>query len=398
MKAWWILWVAVLSGCEAERTAMPVEGGNPDQTSPVEGGNPQPVAPVEGGNPVLAARVVSSNGAIRAGVAVKLWEIADDSIHQDTFCLLGRSVSDAEGIVHFRGKENRPWVMVVDDSLEGASLEGYGATPMAGQLSLARWGSVRGTWKGAGRRPSWVGLARLPLRASVSLDGSYWFPRVPWGHRVVVPGPWSTLTQRPVLASVEVAPGSRTEVDSTGGVHSGLLIDDFENPSRSTFLTGKVEDGRWNFIAPGGDTSRIEPGTLDDFWFGTTRMGGGDGRGNAWKIRVENLDADSLQRGGVFLNLSSKGIDASALDSLSFRMRGNGLIRVSLVGSRGKVDRVFTMPLVWATVVLRPSDFGSDPALVRSALGSLQRIEWISEERGNMEFWLDDLLVHGWVP
>ncbi|MBK8802619.1 MAG: hypothetical protein IPN71_11305 [Fibrobacteres bacterium] len=377
-----------LWGCQADKVAAPVEGGNPTKVT----------LPVEGGNPVLAARVVGESGVARSGIAVQLWEIADDTSHLDTFRLLGQSRADSEGWVRFQGKPGVPWVMVVSDSTEGASLEGYGVSDKAGQLSVARWGSLRGVWKGTGARPQWVGLARLPLRAKVQPDGSYYLPRVPWGRRAIVEGPANGRTGRAILATLEIKPGARVELDSAGQAKSGVLIDDFEGAGTGTLLVGKVAQGTWNFKAPQGDTSRIEPCSLEPQWFDVTRMSGDDGRGKAWKVRVENQLADSSARGGVVLELSPTGVDASALDSLTFQMRGNGQFQINLVGTRGTLVGVYQMPWTWGPMTVRMDRLVATGSTRKEILGSLQRVEWILRESANTEFWLDDLYAWGWIP
>ncbi|QQS04492.1 MAG: hypothetical protein IPK50_19710 [Fibrobacterota bacterium] len=388
MKSRLLLCCLVLCGCEADKVAAPVEGGNPTKVT----------LPVEGGNPVLAARVVGASGLARQGMPVQLWEIADDTNHLDTFRLLGESKADEQGWVRFTGKPGVPWVMVVTDSLEGASLEGYGISEAAGQLSVARWGSLRGVWKGRGARPGWIGLARLPVRAKLQADGSYFLPRVPWGHRAVVEGPSDGRSPRAILASVEVQPGARMELDSAGHAISAFLVDDFESPGTGSRLVGRVAQGTWNFKAPEGDTSRVEPGSLEPKWFDVTRMAGDDGRGKAWKVRVENELADSADQGGVTLELSPAGVDASTLDSLTFQMRGNGRFQINLVGTRGTLVGVYQMPWTWGPMTVRTDRLTEYGATRQEILGSLVKIEWILRESANTEFWLDDLYAWGWVP
>lgn len=383
----WILALA-LWGCQQEKSVAPVEGGNPAQLA----------SPVEGGNPVLAARIVSESGVVRPGLPVQLWEIADDSSHLDTFRLIGEARSDSAGLVRFAGKEGIPWVMVVTDSLEGAVLEGYGLSMREGRISVSRWGSVRGYWRGTGNRPSWVGLARLPLRTNLQPDGSYFLPRVPKGRRAVVEGPAEGRMERAILATLDVSAGDRLELDSSGRIHAGILIDDFESPGFASRLAGRVPQGTWNFKAPEGDTSRVEPGSLKPIWFDVTRMLGGDGRGKAWKVRVENDSADSAARGGVVLELSKAGLDASSLDSLSFRMRGNGKFQINFIGTRGSLTGILMMPPIWGTVIVRPAALVATGASHQEVLGSLVRIEWIMREKANSEFWLDDIVAWGWKP
>ncbi|HNY32509.1 MAG TPA: hypothetical protein PKO15_16605 [Fibrobacteria bacterium] len=388
MKARLLLCALVLAGCDSPNVAAPVEGGNPTKIA----------APVEGGNPVLAARVVGAAGVVRPGMAVQLWEIADDSTHLDTFRLLGESRADDQGWVRFRGRSGIPWVMLVTDSLEGATLEGYGISEQAGQLSVARWGSVRGVWKGRGSRPKWVGLARLPVRAQLQRDGSYYLPHVPWGHRVLVEGPATGRAERAILASLEVLPGSHTELDSGLVTTNSVLIDDFEQLGNGTRLQGLVPQGTWNFKAPNGDTSRIEPGNLEPKWFDVTRMDGDDGRGKAWKVRVDNQMADTSAYGGVVLELGKEGVDASFLDSLTFRMRGNGRFQINLVGTKGRMVGIYTMPSTWGDVTIHTTRLTPYGATSEEVLGSLVRIEWILRESANTEFWLDDLVAWGWNP
>lgn len=388
MKSRALVLVLALWGCQQEKVVSPVEGGNPTQVA----------SPVEGGNPLLAARIVSEAGVARPGLSVQLWEIADDSSHLDTFRLLGETRADSTGWVRFVGKEGIPWVMVVNDSIEGATLEGYGLSMRDGRIAVSRWGSVRGYWRGSGKRPSWVGLARLPLRANLQPDGSYFLPRVPKGRRAVVEGPAEGRVQRAILATVDVSAGDWLELDSSGRVHAGMLIDDFESPGIDSRLVGRVPQGTWNFKAPEGDTSRVEPGSLKPIWFDVTRMSGGDGRGKAWKVRVENDSADSASRGGVVLEISKTGLDASNLDSLSFRMRGNGRFQINFIGTRGSLTGVYPMPSIWGTVVVRPGHLLAYGASQREVLGSLVRIEWIMREKANSEFWLDDIVAWGWRP
>jgi hypothetical protein len=368
------------------------------------GGDPSPrvSSPVEGGNPVLAARVVDSLGFPVQGARVRLWSQPPLDSLLDSFALLGEGATDANGRVAFPRPAGKRFILEANDlARRGCALSGQELTSDTALLAIARFASVGGVWKGTGPRPAWIGLSDLPLRAALGADGSFTLEEVPYGSRVLREGPYAADPlhgRRRVLATFRVAPGQTLKLDTLVATDSVFLVDDFETGGTTTALGLRVPDGKWSVSPPGGDSTRMEPGSAGLKAIDQSRMNGGDQRGNAWKIRVMNLPGDTLRRGTVALGFAASGVDARGLDSILFRARGGARIRLTLVGAAGAMSRELTLPTIWGEVSLATGDMSTKPSgtLVSAILSTATRLEIMELDTGNVEFWLDNLRLRGW--
>lgn len=206
-------------------------------------------------------------------------------------------------------------------------------------------------------------------------------------------------------------------VDSVVEVSEGkmVVLDDFEGTTAQSALGRIIGEGWWfaNDDAGAGGHSSLLPGTIQsDFASAYTASGAYAGRSLSVQMSMNGSDPVHFAQVGIVLADTGAGrwMDLSRMDSLVFRCKGSGVVRVSFATSTSLqptldpaglwgVDLVLASE--WTRVVIRRGDIAS-PVGSRPAL---RGIGWSDDSRrcrnllfsatSSATFQLDDIQIHG---
>lgn len=362
------------------------------------GRDPLTEAPVEGGNPGIRFLVAGPDGAPRVGVAVMAWVRPDPGVFPDSFLLLDSATTDAAGMAFLEVRSGGAWrVLATDRKTDAGTIAGGEVAGGVATIRLDRGAAVRGVWAGLGDRPSHVGMASLPMRAEVAGDGTWRLSGLPAGRADLV----EVGSRHGLLASLVLRPGDDLDLDTVRADSTdttSVLVDDFDHAGAATLLASRFPASVWTVVPPAGDSLRMEPRGNAAEWIEMARMDGGDGRGNAWKVRVQNVPADTVRRGAVRLGVVADGLDARTLAGISFRARGGLRLRVRYASVSGATaSRDLDVSDTWQTVTVVSQEMTPDAGVtVAGILAELAAIEFVVLDTTNVEFWLDDVRFRGW--
>lgn len=223
-----------------------------------------------------------------------------------------------------------------------------------------------------------------------------------WVEIALPPG--DTLFQRlPALSdSVLEADFART-----------IPVDDFEGPDTRSALGRTVGSGWWFALTDSlsGGTSRFTPqGVVENFRLAYTRQDAWVGTSLSLGFEVDASRPVRYAQAGLELADQGLWLDLSRLDSLTFRAKGSGSLRMEIFTSSGLVPSTdpvgqFQVPVspesTWTRHVVRASDLKA-PAGSRAALDGLgwriaakqvRRLVFTASDSATLQ--LDDLVFHG---
>jgi len=178
----------------------------------------------------------------------------------------------------------------------------------------------------------------------------------------------------------------------------GWLVDDFEGATTKTRL-GLLIGGGWWYAASAGtvaDTGAANLGT-DVFGHGydTTQAHGGRA---SLHVNFVFSSTGSSRYGLVgfhFGVVDGDPVDLSGLDSLVLWLKGNGPVRVDLIGLEHGVKHVYAKSVTpgsdWTRFALVPTDFAPVDGGTVWTSASTQALYLQFSVYADTEFWLDDL-------
>ena len=363
----------------------------------------------------IAVRVVMPNGSPVASARVYLV----DMTHFDSLVTLGKNPrqdsaqTNAQGVATLRFSKK---ILQKNILVQSVGFAGLIKNPTAADsvVSLAQSGSLRGTMNALAG--SFVVLDGVGLSTTLALDGSFVINNIPQGNfAMLVSANEAALT---FAGGVQIDTNMTTV---TRTLEDGMLIDDFDNgtgiPQIRAFGAGSkwyvYNDGAGTTIAPTGVDSNITRAFLDS---------------NAWKgkslgltIKLDTVIAAPYGSLACHLGIDSgKGrVDLSTMDSISFWIKGSGLIRIFFASdyihtkyptTQAGADLGFNvvLPSVWTRISI-PTDsllppVGTTPrtdgvvwSMVSQSIDLLGLGTWSSPGQ-TVNFTIDDIRLHGVSP
>ena len=353
------------------------------------------------GETVAIAGIVRDDGRPLAGARVT-WSSTDE--------LEVRSAStDASGRfeLHVRASEPGFLEVVAGDSLLSRQPAG---SPSSIESDLATDASVR--WRGILTRDGRpVSGARIRIVGSslvetTSETGAFRLlrtaGRAEW-VQVFLPEGDTAYNPLPIMTD------SVLEMD----LERPITLDDFEGPDTRSPLGRTIGAGWWFALddSLSGGTSRITPtGVGGNFRLAYTRQDAWNGTSLAVGFDVDATRPVRYAQLGLELADPGLWIDLSRLDSITFRAKGSGFLRMEIFTKSGMVPAndpagQFQTPVApdsgWTLHVVRASDLkapeGSRAAVDGSTWGiaskRVRRLVFTASDSATLR--LDDLVLHG---
>ncbi|MDG5816420.1 hypothetical protein QA601_15090 [Chitinispirillales bacterium ANBcel5] len=284
-------------------------------------------------------------------------------------------------------------LFIPDFSVEGKVLD---------TLFLQKSASLSGAVGHSDTVSASIHLTGTSYKSSICSEGTYLFENIsPRSYSLVAKSDDGRAT---IIGSQLLEAGARVEAREVPLSFSGFLLDDFEDGNTKSAL-GEFTGGFWySFMDTilGGNSQlqwSVEP----------------DEDGYALKSEIA-LDTTPDAWAGIGLGLSDCGFefDLTALESISFRAKGTGTVRLSIESST--VDSISHWPHFGYTIDLQPqwvkytitadslgvlknTEVWDSGITWKQAAQRITRIEFEASgyysETPLIEFWIDDLRIEG---
>jgi hypothetical protein len=178
----------------------------------------------------------------------------------------------------------------------------------------------------------------------------------------------------------------------------GWLVDDFEGTSTKTRLGLLIGGGWWYAVTAGTTADSVATNVTTDVFghgYDTTQAHGGHASLHA-KFVFSPVNSSRYGLVGFHLGVvDGASVDLSTMDSLVLWLKGNGPVRVDLVGKEQGVKRVYAKSVTpgtdWTRFALVPTDFAPVDGGTNWTSASTQALYLQFSVYSDTEFWLDDI-------